>query len=310
MHPTILVTGATGKQGGATARHLLAKGLRVNALVRTTSSAAAVDLHRRGAVLVEGNFDQPERLQLACQNATAVFLNVSPSFRGDGAELRQATNIVRAARASGSITTLVYSSVCAVDQREEFPGWHDGTMSGILKGYFESKGSIEDLVRSAGFMHWTILRPPVFMTNYLPPSVRGYFPELAESYTLRTAMAPEKRTMLLHPDDIGLFAAAALVEPGRFSHRAIEIGGEALTAEQVARAISEVSGREIVVDHIPRDMAERLAPSNPQIDSQLWFWERQDGIEPRELEAEFGFKLTTFKEFLTANQELVRETFG
>ncbi|KAJ5961562.1 hypothetical protein N7501_006503 [Penicillium viridicatum] len=213
--------------------------------------AAAVDLHRRGAVLVEGNFDKPEQLQLACQNATAVFLNVSPSFRGDGAELRQATNVVCAARASGTVTTLVYSNVCAVGQRKEFPGWHDGT------------------------------------------TVRGYFLELVESYTLRTAMAPEKRTMFLNPDDIGRFAAA-LVELEGFSRRAIEIGGETLTAEQVARAISE---------------AKRLAPSNPQIHSQLWFWERQDGIEPRGLEAEFGFKLTIFNELLTTNQELVREAF-
>ncbi|KGO72706.1 hypothetical protein PITC_056920 [Penicillium italicum] len=309
MSPTILVTGATGQQGGATARHLLARGLRVHALVRTSTSAAALDLHRRGAVLVEGNFDQPEQLQLACQKATAVFLNVSPSFRGDGAELRQATNVVRAARASGTVTTLVYTSVCAVDQREKFPGWHDGTISGLMKGYFESKAAIEDLVRSAGFMHWTILRPPVFMTNYLLPSVRGYFPELAESATLRSAMAPEKRTMLINPDDIGRFAAAALVEPDKFSHRAVDIGGEALTAKQVASAISDVSGREIVVDHIPRELAERLAPSNPQIDSQLWFWERQDRFEPRDLEAEFGIKLTKFRDFLTANKELVRQTF-
>lgn len=78
----------------------------------------------------------------------------------------------------------------------------------------------------------------------------------------------------------------------------------------MARAISEASERKIAVDHILRDDAERLPPFNPQIDSQLWFWERQDGIEPRELKAEFGFKLTTFKEFLTANQELARETFG
>ncbi|KAK1143051.1 hypothetical protein N8T08_007115 [Aspergillus melleus] len=310
MPPTILVTGATGQQGGATARHLLARGLRVHALVRTNSSAAALELHRRGAVLVKGNFDQPETLQSACQNATAVFLNVSPSFRGDGAELRQAANVVRAARASGTVTTLVYTSVCAIDQREEFPGWYDGTMSGIMKGYFESKAAIEDLVRSAGFMHWTILRPPVFMTNYLPPNVRGYFPELAGSRTLRTAMAPDKRTMLIDPNDIGHFAAAALVEPDRFSHRAVDIGSEALTAEQVASAISEVSGREVVVDLIPRDLAKRLALSNPQVDAQLWFWERQDRFVPRELEAEFGIRLTTFKEFLTANKKLVRENFG
>lgn len=310
MYPIILVTGATGQQGGATARHLLARGLRVHALVRTNSSAAALDLHRRGAVLVEGNFDQPEQLQSACQNATAVFLNLSPSFRGDGAELRQATNVVRAARASSTVTTLVYTSVCAIDEREKFPGWYDGTMSSIMKGYFESKAAIEDLVRSAGFTYWTILRPPVFMTNYLLPSVRGYFPELAESRTLRTAMAAEKKTMLIDPDDIGRFAAAALIEPDRFSHHSMDIGGEALTAEQIASAISEVSGRVIAVDHIPRNLAVRLAPSSPQIDAQLWFWERQDRFGPQELETEFGIKLTKFKEFLTANKELVRQTFG
>lgn len=101
-------------------------------------------------------------------------------------------------------------------------------------------------------MHWTIFQPPVFMTNYLPPSVRGYFPELVEAYTLCTAMAPEKRTMLLHPDDVGRFEAAALVDPGHFSHRAIEIGDEALTVEQVARAISKVNERKIVVTFSPR----------------------------------------------------------
>ncbi|KAJ5115665.1 hypothetical protein N7456_000013 [Penicillium angulare] len=309
MSTTILVTGATGLQGGATARHLLARGLRVHALVRTKQSAAAVDLQNRGAVLIEGNFDRPEQLKNACQEATAVFLNVSPSFRGDGAELRQATNVVRAARASGTVTTLVYTSVCAVDQREQFPGWVDGSMSSVMKGYFESKAAIEELVRSAGFMHWTILRPPVFMTNYLLPSVRGYFPELAKSCTLRTAMPTGKRTMLIDPNDIGRLAAAVLAAPTQFSHRALDIGGEALKTEEIAEAISEISGREIAIDQIPRDLAEGLAVSSPQVDAQLWFWQLQDKFEPRELEAEFGINLTTFKGFLAANRELARQTF-
>lgn len=46
-------------------------------------------------------------------------------------------------------------------------------MPGIMKGYFESKAAIEGLVRSAGFMYWTVLRPLVFMTDYLLPVVRG-----------------------------------------------------------------------------------------------------------------------------------------
>ncbi|OQD98951.1 hypothetical protein PENVUL_c068G08149 [Penicillium vulpinum] len=107
MTATILITGATGKQGGATASHLLVRGVRVHALVRTKSSATALELHRLSAILVEGNFDKSDQLQLAYQNATAVFLNVSPSLRDDGAELQQATNVVRAALASGTVTMLI-----------------------------------------------------------------------------------------------------------------------------------------------------------------------------------------------------------
>lgn len=111
-------------------------------------------------------------------------------------------------------------------------------------------------------------------------------------------------------DDIERFAAATLTEPDRFTHRSVDIGGEALTVEQMASAISEVSGREIVVDHISRNRAERMTLSNPQIDAQLWFWERQDRFGPQELEADFRIKFTNFKVFLTTNNELARQAFG
>ncbi|OQD86641.1 hypothetical protein PENANT_c007G08523 [Penicillium antarcticum] len=196
VSPTIIFTGATGQQGGATARHLLSLGLRVHALVRAPTRAAALNLQRQRAILLEGSFDQPEKLQAAC----------------DSAELHQATNIVRAVQASGTIKTLVYTS---------------------------------DLVRSAGFEHCTILRPPVFMTNYQLPSVNGYFPELERSLPLRTAMGSEKRTMLIDPNDIGRFAAAVFINPERFSGLAVDIGCEALTVTQDASVITEVSGSEI-----------------------------------------------------------------
>ncbi|OQE43208.1 hypothetical protein PENCOP_c003G06939 [Penicillium coprophilum] len=115
--------------------------------------------------------------------------------------------------------------------------------------------------------------------------------------------------MLIDPENIGHFAAATLIEARHFSHRAGDIGGEALTAEQMAQAISKVSGRNNGVRHTPRERAERLAPFNPQIDSQLWFWERQDSLDPRELEAEFGVELTTFKELWTTNKVLVNQAF-
>ncbi|KAH8425990.1 uncharacterized protein LDX57_003729 [Aspergillus melleus] len=307
---SVLVTGATGKQGGATARHLLALGIEVHALVRTPNSAAALELQRLGATLIEGSFDDPDSLHRACANKTTVFLNVSPSFRNDGAEVRHATNVIHAARAAGTVTTLVYPSVCGIEHHESFPGWATWPADSVLKNYFLDKAAIEDLVRSSGFANWTILRPPSFMTNYLNPTASAFFPELTASHVFRTALAEGKRTMLISPDDIGRIAAAVIADPSRFAGRAIDIGAEALTAEEVAGALAEVSGREIRVEHIPEAEARELAKTSVQIDLQLWYWERQTLFDPRELQAELGVTFASFRDFLRANEGLVRETLG
>src|SRR5438876_298488 len=54
---TIVVAGATGNQGGATARHLLADGWHVRALVRDATTPAAAALAATGAELVRGDLD-------------------------------------------------------------------------------------------------------------------------------------------------------------------------------------------------------------------------------------------------------------
>ncbi|PLB43777.1 NAD(P)-binding protein [Aspergillus steynii IBT 23096] len=303
---SILITGATGKQGGAVARHLLARNdMQVHALVRSASSSAALDLRALGANLIEGSFDDAASLQLACQNKTAVFLNVTPSFRNDGAEVRHATNVLLAARAAATVTTLVYPSVSGIDQHESFPAWTTWADDHPLKAFFRDKAAIEEMVREAGFANWVILRPPVFMTNYLSPTVEGYFPELV-SGVFRTALGPGKRTMLISPDDIGQIAAAAIAEPRRFSGRAIDIGAEALTAEEVAGALAEVGGREIRVEYIPDDEARELAKTNMLIDVQRWYWERQAGFDPKQVAEEFGLRFTSFRDFLRANEALLK----
>ena len=86
-------------------------------------------------------------------------------------------------------------------------------------------------MRENGIEDWTILRPPFFMSNLLLPSVNSYFPSLvAPIRRLRTALPPGKRMMLLDPDDIGRVVARVVEEPGRFSKRAMDVGGEALTS--------------------------------------------------------------------------------
>ena len=63
--PTILVTGATGKQGGAVVRHLLNSGVHIRALVRNAESVASQALASKGVELATGDFGQPESLRRA-----------------------------------------------------------------------------------------------------------------------------------------------------------------------------------------------------------------------------------------------------
>ena len=98
MTPTVLVTGATGKQGFATARHLLAARAQVHALVRNPSSPASLELAQLGAKICPGTFDDLDSLKVVATGTTAVFLNVMPTLKEPELELHHAKNIIQAAR--------------------------------------------------------------------------------------------------------------------------------------------------------------------------------------------------------------------
>ena len=69
----IAVTGATGQQGGAVARKLLADGWKVRALTRDANKPAAQELVSLGAELVSGDMENRIELDAAFQGAYGVF---------------------------------------------------------------------------------------------------------------------------------------------------------------------------------------------------------------------------------------------
>ena len=74
----ILVTGATGQQGGSLARLLLQKKHKVYALTRNTQSPAAQDLRTRGANIVKGDLDDSDSLEHAVKDVESIFLMGTP----------------------------------------------------------------------------------------------------------------------------------------------------------------------------------------------------------------------------------------
>jgi uncharacterized protein YbjT (DUF2867 family) len=230
MNP-VLVIGATGQQGGATARHLLESDRPVRALVRDPESPAAQALQRAGASLVAGDLDDPDSLRTAMAGAHGVFLvltmmagpRISPE--GVAAEERRGKVVADLARESG-IGHLVYSSLNGADARSGIP-------------YYDSKARIEEHIHALGIPA-TILRPVSFMDNfatYNRPVLQDG--ELVVSLAVR----PELPMQLISVTDIGAFAAIAFDRPAQFLGRTVEIAGDVRTPPQIAEIFGRVCGR-------------------------------------------------------------------
>lgn len=225
---TVVVAGATGQQGGAVARHLLAAGWPVRALTRDPEGPAARTLAENGASVVPGDLADRFSLDRALDGAYGVFsvqVFWPPSVGVEG-EILHGKNLADAAKASG-VKHFVYSSVGGADRN-----------SGVA--HFESKWRIEQHIRALG-LPATILRPVFFMENFFFPNFRGPILEGTLNWELR----PDTRLALVAVDDIGAFAALALERPDEFIGRAIEIGGDELTPPEVAERFSEAIGRPV-----------------------------------------------------------------
>lgn len=306
MAPTVLVTGATGYQGFGTARHLLAAGIGVNALVRDPSKPTAAALEKLGARLCIGSFDDFDSLKAAAKGTSAVFLNVMPTIPNFDSEVQHAKNIIDAVRQSGTVTHIVYSSVAMTGKHETFPGWGPDYP---MAWYWTSKAAIESAVKSSGFQHWTILRPAFLMYNYLSPRADHMFPELPQSHVFLTAYKEDIAMTLLDPDDVGKFAAAAILDPDTYHQSEIDLGVQALTPEEIARSLSRASGKQIKAKFYTTEEVMSLSKTNPRLTAQLW---ANDVGYQVDLEAlkRYPITLTSFDEYLQSKKEDVQKTFS
>ncbi len=151
----ILIVGATGALGRATALALLAQGHAVRALVRDRSRA--VDLQRAGAALALGDLTDPRSLELACKGVDRVFA-CAHSLLGRGnfasAQVDHVGHsaLVVAAR-EAKVERFVYTSMLGA--RADHP-----------IDFGRTKNEIEAVVKGSG-MGFTILRPSAFMESHV-----------------------------------------------------------------------------------------------------------------------------------------------
>src|SRR5690606_7351780 len=99
---TIAVLGATGRMGGATARHLLEDGWQVRAITRKPDGPKARALAAAGAQVVKADMEDPAALRKAFEGAQGVFNVQNPMKSGLEAEVRQGRNVADAAADAGA----------------------------------------------------------------------------------------------------------------------------------------------------------------------------------------------------------------
>ena len=235
---SVLVSGATGQQGGALARVLLERGHGVRAFVRRPDSPEAKELERLGAELARGDFDEPSTLEDAARGTDALFIVATPFEAGMEAETRHRIAAADAAKAAG-VSHLLYSSVANADRNTGIP-------------HFESKRKVEEHIEGLG-IPYTIVAPVYFMDNLLAPWT---LPQLKEG-RLPMALPSSRPLQQITPSDIAAFTALVLEHPEEFVDRRVDIASDELSGEEVAEILSGVTGREIHYVELPLEQVRQ-----------------------------------------------------
>ncbi len=227
----ILVTGGTGKQGGAVAKNLSEKGFLVKVLTRDPGSTQARVLQKLGIDLVKGDLDIPESYRKHLKDIHGIF-SVQSFEKGVDKEIIQGTSLASLAKASG-VSHFLYSSVAGVQLNSRVP-------------HFESKLLIENHIKKIG-LPFTIIRPASFYENFLIPQVKkgilkGKFVQPIRQNTIMQYIASE---------DIGKAAAAIFQDQERYEGKTVPLATEQLTSGEVAQIFTRVLGKQVIYKRLP-----------------------------------------------------------
>ncbi len=278
---TILITGATGKQGGATARELAGQGFALRAMTRhPDSDAAKAVASATGAELVQGDLDDPASLKSALKGAWGVFGVQNTWEAGVEREEEQGKRLASLAREAG-VQHYVYSSVGSAHRKTGIP-------------HFDNKYRVEDTIRAAGFPSYAIFRPVFFMENLTSP----WF---LNGDTIHAAMRPDLKLQMISVGDIGKYVARGFTSAGTLNRREIDLAADEATMLDVAMALSRGLGRTISFVQIP---ISEVRKNNEDFATMLeWFDRVGYDVDIPSLEREFGIKGTRLTDWAAGQKQ-------
>ena len=220
----VLVTGATGTQGGGVARLLLANGHQVRALTRNPASPAATTLRELGAEVVAGSFGDRASLVAAGRDMDTAFAMSTPFVAGPHAEHMESLALIEALKAA-EVGRIVYSSVSDADRKTGIP-------------HFDSKVPAEEALQASGTA-WSIVAPAFFMENVTGPWYRAALQ--AGSWSM--PMPADRKLQMVATADLAKFTALVIEQPERFNGRRINLASDEVSPNDMTATIARVTGR-------------------------------------------------------------------
>lgn len=243
MSKPILVTGATGKQGGSVVDGILAlpnaSEYTIVAVTRDANSGSAKKLAAKSPSikLAEGNLDDVPSLFKSASAAVkdpiwgvySVQISMGKGVTFEG-EVKQGCDLIDESVKQG-VKQFVYSSV---ERGGDVKSWDNATPI----PHFQTKQLIEHHLRDhAGEMGWTILRPVAFMDNLEPG-----FPSKVFMTAVHNTLGDNKPLQWVATSDIGFFAAQAFAKPEEWNHKALGLAGDELTVPGLNKAFENATG--------------------------------------------------------------------
>jgi uncharacterized protein YbjT (DUF2867 family) len=237
----IVITGATGQQGGATARELLAAGHRIRAVTRKPESEAARALAAKGAEVVQGNLDDAASLERALTGAWGAFGVQNTWEAGVEQEEVQGKRLAEVAKQAG-VKHFVYTSVGSAHRKTGIP-------------HFDNKARVEQRVKELGFPSHVILRPVFFMENLSSP----WFKPAIVQGQLAVGMKPTTKLQMIAVSDIGKYGKVAFEQHDRLNGRALDIAGDELTMPQTAQILGTAKGAPVAFVQVPIEEVRKFS---------------------------------------------------
>ena len=222
----VLVSGATGQQGGSVAIALLNDGHEVVGITRNLESPKAKKLLKQKVEMVSVDFTDSDELINIMKKVDTVFAITTPFEGGIDHEVEQGISLANAAK-EADIGHFIFNSVGDANQPTGIP-------------HFDSKYEVEKHLETLG-MPYTIVGPAYFMDNIFIP----FMLEQLKEGLLKMAMPADRKLQQIAVEDIGKFVGVVVNEREEMFGKRVNISGDELTGEEAAKILSNAIGKKM-----------------------------------------------------------------